>query len=317
MQSGFTEMLHPDMKIPFGSRKGKSSRRSASTASGSETSDFVTVAILAKDAGHVLPLHLDCISKLRYPKDRLYLYVRTNNNNDATATVLRQWLDKVGDAYAGVHFDDSDVTVPVEGYDPHEWNPERVKVLGAIRQASIQWAYERNSHYFVSDCDNFFSPDALVASTATGLPIVAPLLTSSGAYANYHEAVNEWGYLDQTPLYLSLLGQEVRGLIEVPVVHCTYFVRHEVIPGLSFDDDSNRHEYVIFSDSARKLGVQQYLDNRKIYGHISFATDTAALEAEPWYIDFTSQQASEESTDNIDFASAPTKAIRSRPGPSR
>lgn len=275
------------------------------------------MAILAKDAEHLLPLHLDCISKLRYPKDRLYLYVRTNNNNDATKTILDQWLHEVGDSYAGVHFDASDVPVAVEGYDPHEWNPERVKVLGAIRQASIQWAFERNSHYFVSDCDNFFSPDTLVASMATKLPIVAPLLTSSGAYSNYHEAVNEWGYLDQTPLYLSLLGQEVRGLIEVPVVHCTYFVRQEVIPGLLFDDDSNRHEYVIFSDSARKLGVQQYLDNRKIYGHISFAKDKAALEAEPWYSDFSAQQARVGSTDHGENSSGLTQSISARAGSSR
>ena len=34
--------------------------------------------------------------------------------------------------------------------------------------------------------------------------------------------------------------------------------------------EPSRHEYVVFSDSARKAGIPQYLDNRQIYGYITF-----------------------------------------------
>lgn len=283
------------MNIPSRSPRDAKTPHSSTKTAGADgsgvMSDFVTVAILAKDAAHVLPLHLECIDNLDYPKDRLNLYVRTNNNKDATPSILEDWLRKVGDSYADVHFDASDLDVPVGQHDPHEWTPARVAVLADIRQASIEWAYERNSHYFVSDCDNFLAPDALSAPMSTGLPMVAPLLTCHIAYSNYHEAVNEWGYLEQTPLYLQLLRRQVRGLIEVPVVHCTYFVRNEELPKLSYCDDSGRHEYVVFSESARKHGVLQYLDNRRVYGHITFATNSAELEADPLYSEFTTLHA--------------------------
>ena len=47
--------------------------------------EFVTIAILAKDKAHTLPLYLACIEAQTWPKKNTYLYIRTNNNNDETA----------------------------------------------------------------------------------------------------------------------------------------------------------------------------------------------------------------------------------------
>ena len=57
------------------------------------------------------------------------------------------------------------------------------------------------------------------------------------------------------------------------MVHCTYLVRADVIPELTYEDASGRHEYVVFSDSARKAGIPQYFDNRQVYGYITFGED--------------------------------------------
>ena len=57
------------------------------------------------------------------------------------------------------------------------------------------------------------------------------------------------------------------------MVHCTYLVRADVIPELTYEDASGRHEYVVFSDSARKASIPQYLDNRQVYGYITFGED--------------------------------------------
>ena len=54
------------------------------------------------------------------------------------------------------------------------------------------------------------------------------------------------------------------------MVHCTYLVRADVIPELTYEDATGRHEYVVFSDSARKAGIPQYLDNRQVYGYVTF-----------------------------------------------
>ena len=53
-----------------------------------------------------------------------------------------------------------------------------------------------------------------------------------------------------------------------------------------YDDVSSRHEYVIFSDAARKKSIPQYLDNRHIYGRISFAEDEVAFNKEVWLHEF-------------------------------
>lgn len=256
------------------------------TAFAQATDRCITIAILVKDKAHTLPLYLSCIEYQTWPKSKTYLYIRTNNNNDNSANILRSWVEKVQDKYLGVFFDASDVTEDITQYKQHEWNCTRFKVLGRLRQESLNWAYERGSHYFVADCDNFIFPWTLENIVATNLPIVAPLLNSNCAYSNFHAAIDANGYLLDCPLYLPLVNRDIRGLIELPVVHCTYFVNYDVLHEMSYDDDSYRFEYVIFSDTARKKNIPQYLDTRKMYGYITFAENTIALINESWFINF-------------------------------
>lgn len=248
------------------------------------TIEYITIAILAKDKAHTLPLYLECIEQQTWPAEKTYLYIRTNNNNDNTAQILRDWVEQVARHYAGVYFDDSDVDVPVQQFGQHEWNYTRFQVLGKIRQDSVNWAYEHNSHYFVADCDNFILPDTIENMFKTHLPIVAPLLRcySQKYYSNYHDITDENGYYTPSTLYYDILDQKIVGIIQVDVVHCTYFIRHEILDQMCYDDESARYEYVIFSDTARKKNIPQYIDNRTLYGYISFAETQQELQKEPF-----------------------------------
>ncbi len=254
--------------------------------------EYVTIAILAKDKAHTLPLYLQCLEAQTWPKHKTYLYIRTNNNNDETVAVLQEWIARIGKEYAKIYFDDSDVDVPVQQFGQHEWTYERFKVLGKIRQDSVDWAYAHNSHYFVVDCDNFVGPDTLESMMQTHLPIIAPFLRCSDYekrfYSNYHETIDANGYYLASVFYYDILDQKVRGIIEVPVVHCTYFIRYNVLDKICYDDESWRYEYVIFSDSARKQNIPQYIDNRKIYGYISFAETKQEFEQESFLNTFFS-----------------------------
>ncbi len=229
-------------------------------------------------------MYLQCLEEQTWPTEQTYLYIRTNNNNDNTVQLLHEWIDRVGDRYAAIYFDDSDVEVNVEQFGQHEWNYTRFKVLGDIRQASVDWAYEHNSHYFVADCDNFIYPETLETMLTTNLPIVAPMLHcySQKYYSNYHDIVDANGYYTPSVLYYDILDQNIMGIIEVDVVHCTYFIRHELLQLMRYDDESARYEYVIFSDNARKHNIPQYIDNRVIYGYISFAENNEEFENEPF-----------------------------------
>jgi hypothetical protein len=237
--------------------------------------EMVTIAILAKDKAHVLPLYLNLIENQTYPASQIKLYIRTNNNNDHTAEILKGWVAKVREQYSEIFFDDSDVQERVQDYSPHEWNYTRFKVLGRMRQESVDWAKEKGTHYFVADCDNFIVPETIEMLVKTGLPVVAPMLRNGDEvwhpYSNYHYVTDENGYYKESNFYHEILYQKIKGLIEVEVVHCTYLVRQDVLKVVCYDDNSGRYEYVIFSDVLRKQGIPQYIDNRRIYGKLTFS----------------------------------------------
>jgi glycosyltransferase involved in cell wall biosynthesis len=234
----------------------------------------VLVAILAKQKEAFLPLYLKCIESLDYPKSSIVLYIRTNNNTDGTERLLREWVERMGKLYAHVEFDATDAGVPVEQFGAHEWNATRFQVLAKIRNASLRSALEhRCGFYFTADVDNFVRPCTLRELVALDLPVVAPFLRSLGpadVYSNCHAEIDANGYYEQCDQYSWIVNRWVRGVIEMPVVHCTYLIRADVLDRLTYDDGSARHEYVIFSGSARKQGIPQYLDNRQIYGYIAF-----------------------------------------------
>ena len=258
------------------------------SANQNEEIDFVTIAILAKDKEGTLPLFFKCLENQTWPRQKTYLYIRTNNNTDRTVDVINEWLEKEGDTYAGIYFDDSDVPERVQDYQNHEWNGVRFKVLAKIRQDSVEWAKAVQSHYFVVDCDNFIVPDTIEKLVSLNLPVVAPLLRAGGRslYANYHAAVDRNGYYAESPNYYSVLNRTIKGIIEMPVVHCTYLIRYEYLDDVLYEDHSGRYEYVIFSDHLRQLNIPQYLDNRQLYGRITFENTLEGLNKEQWINEF-------------------------------
>ena len=242
----------------------------------------VLLAILAKQKQATLPLYLRCIEALDYPKSKIHLYVRSNNNTDRTEAILREWLARVGEQYASVEVDYRNVAEQVQQFAVHEWNQMRFKVLAFIRQQSLQKTLERRcDFYFTADVDNFLRPKTLRALVNVNLPIVGPLLRhedSTNSYSNFHHEIDTNGYFADSPEYHLLLEQKLRGLAEVKVIHCTYLVRAELIPELTYNDGSERYEYVIFSASARIAGAPQYLDAREVYGYLTLTEQSERAE---------------------------------------
>ena len=241
-----------------------------------ERPDTIVFAILAKNKGAVLPLYLECLLKQTLSKQQIHLYIRTNDNTDDTANILKKFIDTHGHAYASIYYDDSSVSESLKSYEPHEWNPMRFTILGKIRQESITHAMNLGAHYFVADCDNFIVPSTLERMLEQKhLGVIAPMLVTKTAYSNFHYDVDARGYYKEHPNYFKILKRVISGCIDVEVVHCTYFVANHLLFRINYDDKSTRHEYVIFSDTLRKRGIAQYLDNRYYYGFLTFA-DTEA-----------------------------------------
>ena len=149
---------------------------------------MICVAILAKQKAHLLPAWLEHLEQWDYPKSRIKLYIRSNNNTDETKNILLDWARRNDSKYFDIIEDYSDVDTPVQQYGVHEWNAERFKVLGKIREQSVRYAYDTGcDYYFVCDVDNFLLKDTLSRLVSYNLPVVSPLLYDAGhtAYSNF------------------------------------------------------------------------------------------------------------------------------------
>ena len=266
----------------------------------------IFIAILAKQKEKVLPLFLRSLYELDYPKENISLYVRTNNNTDNTKEILESWLAKHRAEYRYVSYDSSDIADAVQEYKVHEWNGVRFRALAKIRQASIDACLQSDcDYYFVVDVDNFLFPETLKDLIEANKPIVAPLLRYAVAndefpdtpedqervgshkcryYSNYHHMVDDYGSILNEPVYYQLLYrvQGYKGIWDVDCVHCTYLIQRKYLDKLTYLEDSDRYEYMVFSESARKAKINQYLDNRKIYGILTLTENAKVCE---WLFD--------------------------------
>lgn len=244
----------------------------------------LVIAILAKNKEHILPTYLNALLLQTEVNSDTIFYIRTNDNRDQTDQLLKDWYMKWNWKYKMV-FDDSSIDTSLLELENHEWNGHRCKILAGIRQKSIDFALSENADYFTADADNLIDIDTISSIRSTNLPVVSPLLQCSvetSMYSNFHTDVDANGYFQQDTigLYNNLLYQHIKGLVEVKVAHCTYFIKNSVLPHVIYDDDSYRYEYVIFSDNLRKKKIPQYLDSRKVYGRISFSVDEQSFQEE-------------------------------------
>lgn len=232
-------------------------------------SDDIVIAILVKNKEYCLQFYLDCIYNFNFNKKRLHLYIRTNDNTDNTINILKKFIKKYKNEYKSVYYNDTSINNELKKYEEHEWNHIRFKILGDIRQKSIDYAIKLDCHYFVIDCDNFITNNTLTdLFQDKDRGIIAPLLITNSAYANYHNDITENGYYKDDPIYYKILERAICGLIKVNVVHCTYFIHNKYLKYVNYDDNSYRHEYVIFSEKMRKSNIPQYINNIKFYGFL-------------------------------------------------
>lgn len=241
---------------------------------------YITVAILARNKSIFLKNFLKCLEKQTYPKEKILLYIRSNNNNDNTIEIIDEWLNYNSKYYFKVYRDYSDLDTK-ENTD--FWSKERFKILAKIREDSIKYALENGTEYFTIDCDNFMHKDLLMTLYKTNLKIVSGYMISDGKYANFHAETNSNGYNKKCLFYEFIFNMLIKGSIEVPVVHCNYLIRNEILNLISYSDNSDRHEYVIFSDNCRKKGIKQHINNTQIWGYISFSKTKNELENSFWY----------------------------------
>ncbi len=245
----------------------------------------VLLAILARNKEHVLRDYLKCITDQTFPKTHTVIYIRTNNNDDGTEDILKEWIAQHYDDYKDIEFDNTPLDGQKPQHNPHEWNADRFAVLGKIRDVSLRKTlHHQCDYYFVVDCDNFITPTTLAHLVDLRRPIVAPLLQPipdlDDCYANFWADTDEFGFYANTPEYLEIIKHGKRGCFDVPLVHCTYLIDSRVIPLLKYIDNTRDFEFIVFARSARRAGVAQFVTNECNFGTVLHADEHVTLTEE-------------------------------------
>ena len=170
--------------------------------------DEIVFAILAKDKEYCLDYFLQCLYNQTYDKKKIHLYIRTNDNKDNTKQILLDYIKHNGMLYGSVFYNDMSVDPKLKLKENDGWNSFRFKILGKIRQESVDYAKNNGLHYFVADIDNFIRPNTLENMIKyKEKNVIAPMLKSTTCYSNFHyecesydEVVKVFDMLDNLPL---------------------------------------------------------------------------------------------------------------------
>ncbi|KPP76837.1 procollagen galactosyltransferase 1-like [Scleropages formosus] len=238
----------------------------------------VLLALICRNSEHSLPHVLGTVERLRYPKDRMSLWVATDHNVDNTTAILRNWLIKVQSLYHYVEWRPQEEPRSYEDESgPKQWTNERYAHVMKLRQAALESARDMWADYFLLvDCDNLLTnQDVLWKLIAENKTVVAPMLESRAAYSNFWCGMTTQGYYKRTPAYIPIRKQIRKGCFAVPMVHSTFLVdlRKEASRQLAFHPPHPDYSWafddiIIFAFSARMADVQMFVCNRETYGYL-------------------------------------------------
>jgi SAM-dependent methyltransferase len=288
-------------------------------------------AILAKDGSKVLDFFFECLLAQDFPLNQVFLFIRTNDNNDDTDQKIATFISTNKEKFLGIHLNNESVNPDLKKYAAHEWNVLRLEILGKIRQESVLFASEHEfDFYFTCDVDNFILPSTLKSLIDLDKQAVAPLLkmvipenpkkSENSLYSTFQDKMRSHdGAFLMTNRTKQIASLSVRGVFEVDLIHCTYLVRRDVFQSIDFLFQKNNYEYRNFALSLRKNGIPQFVDARKVYGCLTLSERVdlarklmtkiqAENEAEP---DFST------TTDHIDSGSRASAVLSTNDTSSR
>ncbi|XP_023246412.1 glycosyltransferase 25 family member isoform X2 [Copidosoma floridanum] len=240
----------------------------------------VLIGILVRNKAHTLPYTLSFLEKLDYPKDRIALWIQSDNNVDNTINVLKTWLREQGDHYFLINATLDDKTHGIEDEKGiADWSPVRFEHVIKLREEVLNYARKIWADFiFMLDADVFLTnPNTLDSLISKNKTVVAPLLKSEGMYSNFWAGMTDDYYYKRTDEYEPILFKKTISCFPVPMVHSAILIdlRMKVSDLLTYDSnnlynyDGPRDDIIAFALGAKNFDVDLHICNDENYGFIT------------------------------------------------
>jgi len=244
----------------------------------------VFISILVRNKAHTLPYFLSLLENQTYPKSRIILYLRSDNNQDETLAVLDTWLSKIVPMheYHDIIKDlreckNADCLLDGET-SPVGWSDTRFEHIMDLRQKSLDMArFSLADFYFSLDADVFLTNSRTLQELVSKEKlVVAPMLPSIGLYSNFWGGMSETFYYERTEDYRKILDRKMVGCFEVPMVHTGVLMdlRHSESDLLAFLPENipsypgPRDDIIVFALSASLRDIPMHVCNDHHYGAV-------------------------------------------------
>ncbi|XP_047543546.1 glycosyltransferase 25 family member [Vanessa atalanta] len=240
----------------------------------------VAISILARNKVNSLPYFLTSLRLLDYPKERIDLWIHTENNYDETEEILHKWAEKYKNLYHSFHLFSQVSSEPQEGDNEVKvfWDTVQYKHVSKLREEALNYARDIRADYlFMLDADVILTePATLKILVGRKYKIVAPMLISDGLYSNFWAGESKDYSYEDSSYFMKFFKREVLylGCHNVPAVHSavlisltnessdylTYYpVEHSDY--MDYGDDVTN-----FAASAHRTGTKIKLCNDQLFG---------------------------------------------------
>ncbi|XP_046603252.1 glycosyltransferase 25 family member [Neodiprion virginianus] len=248
----------------------------------SQKQPTVLIATLVRNKAHTLPYFLTLIENLDYPKDRISLWIQSDNNVDNTVDLLKTWLETEEKKYHKVYFTYDENSRGFEGEKGiADWNNARFNHVINLREEAL--ANARNiwaDFLLMIDADAFLTnPKTLSELISKDETVIAPLLKSDGMYSNFWAGMTKEYYYMRTDRYKPILFREEIGCHAVPMVHSAVLINLKKTESdlLTYNADKlgpqrydgPRDDIITFAVGANISGIPLHICNDQVYGFIT------------------------------------------------
>lgn len=241
----------------------------------------VLIGILVRNKAHTLPYFLTLLERLDYPKQRISLWIKSDDNVDNSIEILKKWLSSVKNKYHNVKVSfekNGKKSVNQDQKGIGYWTDERFNHIIQLREEILNYGRQIWADYLLMlDADAFLTnPNTLDSLLSKNLPVVAPLLKSDGLYSNFWHGMTEDFYYERTEDYKPVLNRERIGCFDVPMIHSAVLIHLNSLASdhLTYMPEKVENytgpsdDIITFAISARTHNIPLHVCNDQVYGFI-------------------------------------------------